>query len=154
MEPAVYRNSEEIEAVVQKFEACHYGLKDFSHGKHLVVAAWYLSRHPFEQAMARMRSSLLRFTAHHGVQGYHETITRFWLELVAGHLRKVQAGTPLVDDVNELVRTYRDKNILFDYYSREVVMSEEAKQRWVNPDLRALPQVSAEVLQGLPVRTK
>ncbi len=145
MEAAFYRNLGEVEAVVRKFESCEYGVKDFDHGKHLAVAAWYLGHLAFEEALARMRNSLLRFTAHHAVKGYHETITRFWLELVAAQLGKTSAGVCLTDAVNELIRTYPDKNILFDYYTREVVMSDKARERWVAPDLKALPQVSFQV---------
>jgi hypothetical protein len=145
MEPASYRKLGEVEVVVRKFETCEYGVKDFDHRKHLAVAAWYLGHFAFEEALSRMRSSLLRFTAHHRVKGYHETITRFWLELVVAHLGKTSAGVCLTDVVNELIRTYPDKNILFDYYTREVVMSDEARERWVTPDLKALPQVSSAV---------
>jgi len=145
MEPAFYRNLGEIEAVVHKFESCEYGVKDFDHGKHLAVAAWYLGHFSFENALARMRSSLVRFTAHHGVKGYHETITRFWLELVAAHLHTAPAGSCLTDVVHQLVRVYPDKNILFDYYTREVVMSDEARERWVAPNLKALPQITSPV---------
>lgn len=139
-----YETIEEIEAVVHSFERCEYGVHEFDHSKHMAVAAWYLRHFSFEGALGRMRCSLLRFTEHHGVKGYHETITRFWLELAAGNLLVESAGRSLVEQVNELIRKYGDKNTLFDYYTREVVMSEEARERWVEPDLKQFPHTPAQ----------
>jgi hypothetical protein len=144
MEPALYRNLGEVEAVVRKFESCEYGVKDFDHGKHLTVAAFYLCQFPLEEAMIQMRSSLLRFTKHHGVKGYHETITRFWLVLVAAHLQRSE-GCNLADAVNGLAQLYRDKNTLFDYYTSEIVMSEQAREDWLVPDLKPLPEISGSL---------
>jgi hypothetical protein len=57
-----------------------------------------------------MRAGLRRFIAHHGKNGYHVTITEFWLErverLVAG-LRERQEG--LVPLVNSVVERCSDK---------------------------------------------
>jgi hypothetical protein len=134
----IYRSSAEIEAVVRKLENCEYGVHEFGHDKHLAVAAWYVTALGAQEALDRMRASLSRFTAHHGKTGYHETITRFWLEIVADFLQTQDATGSLADKVNRLVGCYPDKNVLFDYYSRELVMSEEARGTWMEPDLRDL----------------
>jgi hypothetical protein len=133
-----YRSSAEIETVVRKLENCEYGIHEFGHDKHLAVAAWYLASLGPQEALDRMRASLLRFTKHHGKTGYHETITRFWLELVEQFLRAEAGADPLADKVNRLLCRYSDKNIVFAYYSRQLVMSEEARREWVSPDLRDL----------------
>jgi hypothetical protein len=134
----VYWSSAEIEIVVRKLENCEYGVHEFGHDKHLAVAAWYLTSPGPRAALERMRASLLRFTEHHGKTGYHETITRFWLLLVEDFLRTEVGASSLADKVNRLVCRYADKNIVFDYYSCERIMSEEARSTWVEPDLRKL----------------
>ncbi len=49
--------------------------------------------------MNRMRTSLKRFAAHHGVTGlYHETLTRFWLRQVEMRLDR---GRCLRDSVEK-----------------------------------------------------
>ena len=138
-----YHDSAEIETVVYKLENCEYRKEEFTHPMHLAVAAWYLTRLPYEEALDRMRSALLRFTRHHGVTGYHETITRFWLRLVADFLEE-PAAPDLASRVNALIECYGNKQILFDYYSREWVMSEEARNGWVEPDLRSLDSPAGE----------
>jgi hypothetical protein len=130
-----YCNTSEIQEVVQKFESCQYTPQEFSHARHLTVAAWYVAALSSEDALARMRVQLQAFAAHHRAMGYHETITRFWLGLVKRHLLSCDASVSLVDQVNTLIRLYPDKGILFRYYSRECVFSEDARSRWVPPDL-------------------
>ena len=131
-----FRTDADVADVVHKFESCHYGKDEFPHFRHLAVAAWYLSHYSPEESLERLRENLLRFTSHHGVTAYHETITRFWLRLAQGHLRSARPEDPLVDRINALVQQLLRKEILFDYYSRERVMSQEARAAWLPPDLR------------------
>src|SRR6185295_13705335 len=74
-----YQSEREIESVVRGFESCETGKDEFKHRHHLVVAVWYLRTLSREAAVDRMRSSLLRFLDHHGVdrKKYDETITVF-----------------------------------------------------------------------------
>jgi len=83
-----YRTKEEIEDVVRRFETCSYTPEEFVHARHLTVAAWCFATMESEAAREKMRAGLRHFIAHHGKNGYHVTITEFWLErvgkLVAG----------------------------------------------------------------------
>jgi hypothetical protein len=103
------------------------------------VATCYLTKFPFDEALVRMRAGLQRFIAHHGKQGYHETITRFWMELISGFLNGIFPDTAVTERANEVVARYGSKEILFEYYTRERVMSEIARREWVEPDLKSLP---------------
>ena len=86
--------------------------------------------------MDRMRTSLKRFAAHHGVTGlYHETLTRFWLQQVEQRLDRRQC---LEESVREVQEQFSDKNLAFDYYSRERIDSKEARETWLKPDLNEL----------------
>jgi hypothetical protein len=131
-------NEDAIRDVVQKFEACQYAPEEFTHAHHLTVACWYLCTLDRPEAFVRMRSGLKRFIAHYGKQGYHETITRFWMELLAAYLEDLPAEMSLVSKVNFAVERYGSKQILFSYYTRERVMSDAAKQDWIAPDLQSI----------------
>lgn len=141
MEAVTYCNEDAIREVVEKFETCIYAPEEFIHARHLTVAAWYLCTLPEDVALHRMRESLLRFTARHGKQGYHETITRFWMLLIAEHLRRQEPELSDVQRINEVVARY-PKETLFDYYSRDRVMSESARRAWMEPDLRPIARES------------
>jgi hypothetical protein len=136
--PPAFQTVAEIEAVVRAFEACAVAPEEFSHRAHLTVALWYLTLAPMNEATERMRSGLQRFIAHHGRQGYHETITLFWLKLVRHFLDQADANRPLPDLANELFARFGNSQFLFAHYSRELVHTATAKTTWVAPDLRPL----------------
>jgi hypothetical protein len=121
----------EILTVVRKLEQCVFAPSEFHHSDHLAVCVVYLYGGDLETAMDRMRSSLLRFTAHHNVKGYHETITRFWMRHVAQRLdRRLCLG----ESVRQVQEELGDKGIIYRYYSKELLHSPEAKQSWIEPD--------------------
>ncbi len=136
MESTIYTDEAEIHEVVRKFEQCAYGLGEFTHSRHLTVACWYLCKYPPALALTRMREGLQRFIAHHGRQGYHETITRFWMELLGSYLGQLPGNGSALTQVNCALERYANKETLFDYYSRERVMSETARKHWIEPDLQ------------------
>ena len=141
MTDLTYAGDNEIQEVVRKFERCEFAAEEFTHTRHLTVACWYLCTMPPDAALSQMRISLQQFIAHHGKQGkYHETITRFWMELLSDFLASQPPLTPLIDKVNKAVKLYGKKDVLFAYYTRERVLSEAAKGDWIEPDLRTMPE--------------
>ena len=138
MAHVAFENEDGIREVVGKFERCEYTPEEFTHGHHLTVACWLLCTMPEEEALDRMRQALLRFTAHHGKQGYHETITRFWMRLLVTSLQQLPACTTRVQKVNHAVQSFPSKDLLFEYYTRERVMSESARREWIEPDLATI----------------
>jgi hypothetical protein len=110
---------------VRRFETCEYALEEFGHREHLKVAWTYLEMYGYEGALAKMRAGLLRLSAHHNKKRYNETITVFWLRKLQQH----QGEDPL-----EIFRN-TGKEVLFRHYTRERVMSDQAKQMWIEPDL-------------------
>jgi hypothetical protein len=133
-----YRSEAEIEQVARNFESCITGKDNFSHHDHLAVAVWYL-RQDERQALDLMRASLHRFLDHHDCRAnYHETLTRFWILLVQRTLADVAPNLPILEATNAVVSQLKDSRIVFEYYSKELVESAAARERWVEPDLRSL----------------
>jgi hypothetical protein len=129
---------QEILRTVEGFEACTFRLEEFTHVRHMTVACWYLATLPEENALDRMRSGLQRFIRHHGKEGYHETITRFWMILLDQALRTTRTEWGIAARVADVVTRYQDKDVLYRYYTRERVLSEQARMGWVEPDLLAI----------------
>lgn len=138
-ESPMYRSEAEIKEVVRRFETCEFKNEEFVHARHLTVAAWYVLEFDRSAATQKMRDGLLRFTAHHGKTGYHETITLFWLRAVELHVRETRDARDSVGIVNEIVAALGDKNLISRHYSRERITSPEAKSNWAEPDLVPLP---------------
>ena len=125
-------NDADILSLVDRLERCLLGKEEFHHRDHLAVAVVYLYTSDLETATDRMRASLKRFAAHHGVNGlYHETLTRFWLQQVEARLDRRLC---LAASVRKIQEQLGDKNLAFEYYSRELINSHEAKQKWLPQD--------------------
>jgi hypothetical protein len=134
---------DEIRDLVVAFERCELPRAAWTHRAHLVTALWYLVHYGPDEAGERVRTAIKRFNAANGVAqtrdgGYHETITCFYLRVIARHLHDALPGTSLADLASTLVTAWGDKSRPLEYYSRERLFSWEARTRWVEPDLRAL----------------
>jgi hypothetical protein len=100
-----YQSEAEIQKIVRAFEACETGPDDFNHCAHLIVAIWYVATVGREAALDRMRSSLIRFLDHHGVdrKTYSEPVTVFWIEKVAEKLNELGPDVSLVEKCNVIL---------------------------------------------------
>jgi len=136
---APYRTAAEIEEVVRRFETCQYTPEEFVHARHLTVAAYYFSQSNRETGEKRMRAGLRKFIGHHGKDGYHETITGFWLHMAGRNSGAAVREEELVPFVNDVVERLGDKDLIYEYFSKMRLYSAEAKEAWVEPDLKALP---------------
>ena len=139
-----FKSDREIEELVENFESCTVPPAEFDHGAHLAVALWYLARLPYTAAARRMREGLHRYTAHNNAQAnYNETLTLFWLKLVRSFLGRADSATttatrPLCERADELLAAYGSSKLAFEYYSRALIQTPEAKTSWVEPDLKPL----------------
>ena len=133
-----YKTDAEIEAIVSDFEACRTGKDDFHHREHLVVAAYYLQSSTIEAATEKLRNSLFRFLQHHEIdpKKYNETITVFWLKMVARELEKLPLSAALVDKCNSIVSVLANRKLPLDFYSEKRLWSDQARQVFITPDLK------------------
>ena len=139
-----YRSEEAIARVVRGFEECTLPFDQWTHAAHLTVGCWFLARYPRDEATERIRAGIRRYNLANGVaqtptRGYHETITRFFIWAIARHIAAQPPGTSLLALTNALLAgPCADPRFPLDYYSRDRLMSWEARTTWVEPDLRPL----------------
>jgi hypothetical protein len=135
-----YKSIAEIQDVVKKFEACVFSPTEFNHRAHLTVAFWYLTQMPILEAESHMRAGLRRFLRHHlgGLQAYNETITLFWLRRVRGFIDAQGSNLPPIALANEMLDAFDDSKIIFRYYSKELLVCDAVRTRWIEPDLQRL----------------
>ena len=142
-EIAPYRTSAEVLRLVREFEACTLPRAEWTHGAHLVVALCYLVRHEEAEATKLIRDRIQRYNKACGVEttktsGYHETITLFYVRIIRRFLSAANPDCTLVALANSLTDACGDKNLPLEYYSRERLMSWEARTGWLEPDIKAL----------------
>lgn len=101
----LYETEAEIEQVVRGFETCTTAKEEFHHREHLTVAVWYLQTLSPRETVGRMRTALLRFLDHHGVdrKKYSEDVTVYWVDAIASHLEGISKDASLVDKCNQVV---------------------------------------------------
>lgn len=138
-----YTSLNEIEILIKAFEAGTLSRSEWTHPAHLTVALWYLTHYPKSEATNRIRNNIQRYNLAKGIQttqdsGYHETITLFWIQLIHQYLSAVPPTFPLLNLTNNLIQNYGNPRFPFEYYSRDLLMSWEARKNWVEPDLKPL----------------
>ena len=131
---------------LSRFEAGTFPLEQWHHRQHIKIAYLYLRTHPFENALQRMRAGICALNAAHGVpdeltRGYHETMTEAWMRLVQVTLSEYGPAAS-ADEFFDVNPQLAEKKVLRLFYSRERMMSAEAKARFVEPDLAPLPKSS------------
>lgn len=139
--PTGARTATDIAALVRAFEDCSLPRAHWDHAAHLTVALWYLKHHAVDEATARMRSGIQRYNHANGNGiAYHETMTLAWLALIRRYLIHCDRGQKLEELAERLVDSLCNKNLLLFFYSRQRLLSEEARQHWLPPDLRPIEE--------------
>ncbi len=129
----------EVRALVCAFEAGTIRPAEFPHCAHIAVALSYLEEMPWPQALAKMRGSLLQFSRKHGINVYHETVTRFWMQLLDHLTATHYQHVPLWRRINLIVERWTPADPIAAHYSRRVINSHAARESWVAPDRLPLP---------------
>ncbi len=126
---------EEIERFVRLFEETSLPRPEWTHGKHLILALVYLVRHSRDEATDRIRRGIQRLNHSYGnFEGYHETITMAWIAVVSRFLDQRPRGESLSILSRGLLDECEVKDYLLRFYSKEILMSDEARRGWVPPD--------------------
>jgi hypothetical protein len=125
----------------REFEACEFEPEGFDHRAHVRLAYTYLAENDAETAVALMRAALLAFLQCHDVDvsKYHETITRAWI-LAVRHFMEISSASSSADVFIENNPTLLDTKIMLTHYSAELLFSEEARARFVEPNLDQIPR--------------
>jgi hypothetical protein len=66
-------------------------------------------------------------------------MTLFWIRMVQGFLAKNTLECSIVHLINNMVASYANKNLPFEYYRHDLLMWLEARANWIEPDLKPLP---------------
>ncbi|MBA3353389.1 MAG: hypothetical protein H0U23_13390 [Blastocatellia bacterium] len=136
-----FKTESDVLDLVRSFENATISRDDWKHADHLVVALYYLTRHDLDTAYSKMRTGILNLllTGFHvdvaKEMPYHETITLFWMRVVADFNSFMNARS-LLDKANTVAHEW-DKEYPLKFYSRELLFSDRARAEYVEPDLAA-----------------
>ena len=134
--------------ITREFLDCTLEAAAFTHEAHLRVGVWHVLRFPPSEALRRLRRAIRAFNVSKGgvnsdTEGYHETITSLYVQLIASVLATCDAAAPEDELAATVVEVLGDRDLPLEYYTRDTLFSVRARQEWVPPDLRALPTGAA-----------
>jgi len=123
----------------RRFEGGAIRNEDFHHREHLRVAWAFLQESPTtEEACDRMRDAIRAFAHRAGhARKYHETLTVFWVRLLA----EVRNHVDRAMELESILPTHGfllDKDAPLAWYTRARLYSDDARLRWAAPDLQTL----------------
>jgi hypothetical protein len=138
-----YESAAEIESLVSRFVECTLPCAEWTHRAHLTVGLWHAREYSPDEALARMRAGILRYNTTCQVpntptRGHHETITRFYMTVLTRHLTEQIDTSDWTAVTNRALELFGARDLPFEYYTRERLMSSEARAEWREPDLRPL----------------
>jgi hypothetical protein len=118
---------------------------DWTHEAHLAATVYLLLRRPDIDLDEQLGDIIRRYNASVGgvnsdTEGYHETITRTFLHGVRLFIAEADRSEPLHELVNQLlVSPMGRRDWPLRFYSAERLLSVEAHQDFIPPDLASLP---------------
>jgi len=118
---------------------------EWTHEAHLAATTYLVLKHPEIDLDVELRDIISRYNESVGgvnsdSEGYHDTITHAFLRGIRMFLEEADASRPIHELVNELLMTAvgrRDWPLRF--WSKDRLMSVEARRGWVEPDLAPIP---------------
>ena len=120
---------------------------EWTHEMHLIVGLYMFSTYK-EKALGAMREGIMQYneavgTINSDTSGYHETMTVFWLWQIKQFCESIVRFSFDEATVDELLfdEKYANRNSFLEFYSKEKMMSTEARRQFVTPDLKEMTGV-------------
>ncbi|WP_322758753.1 hypothetical protein [Synechococcus sp. CBW1107] len=132
-----------VQELVQSFTSCTLPRSEWNHHAHLKIGLWHVLHASPVEALEKLRDGIRIYNAATGIentesQGYHETITRFYVWIIHGFLQITDRTQPIEDLAAELIARHGERSLPLQYYCRALLHSIAARLRWQAPDLRLL----------------
>lgn len=124
----------------RRVDGGQFPVADFDHRAHLRLAYVHRIEGGPDQALDRMRTSILGLLEQAGINPstkYHETLTGAWV-LVVDRALTEGPGCRSADDFIERHPELLDTRLLQRHYSPERLFSQAARERFLPPDLAPL----------------
>ena len=134
-----WESDESLAAFIDGFEKGIYPKANWTHQAHVAMAAHYLSLHPVREATRIIRARIPAYNVAQGGRntedsGYHETMTIFWIWIVAGFLASLPEGMPRLAAIAAAAERFGNERALHrKYYGHNVIGDTEARRSWAPP---------------------
>lgn len=134
--------SQQDDMLVASIENHRLQVAEFNHEVHVKLAYCYLAKLGFKSALKKMPDTLQKFLNFNGVDRnkFHLTLTQAWLTAV-WHFMQQSGGINSADEFVKTNPVLLNKDLLASHYSHELLFSDLARKKFVNPDLNPFPDI-------------
>lgn len=135
--PPYLDSAESLAAFLADFDAGRIPRAEWNHAAHLAFAAAAIQQ---GAGMDEIRARILHYASIQGIEstpdsGYHETLTRFWVDRLSALTAALGRGATALDAARAAVAAFAHRPRLFDaYYTFDLVASREARALYLPPD--------------------
>jgi len=135
---------EQAKDLVIQFETCSLPKEKWTHEAHFVMALWYCSHQPIPLALQSIRNGIKKYNesvggANNDDSGYHETITVFYTQIIITYLLNNNTNQGFEHKLASLSQQpFLAKDFPLQYYSKNLLMSIDARRQWIAPDIQSL----------------
>ena len=128
----------------RRFDAGELSPTHFDHRTHLRLAYVHLATHGPDRAAVTFRESLQGFLRRHQIDPakFHQTLTQAWLQAVWYFMQRFD-GTTCSEEFLEKCSVLHDPKVMLTHYSSELLFSEDARRRFIAPDLDPIPPAAS-----------
>lgn len=119
--------------------------EEWTHEAHVAACLWLIAERPDLDAARDFPGIIWRHNDSVGTpntdsSGFHATITHCYIAGVTAFLKRIDPAMRLVDKVNALLDAPEGaRNWPLRFYSRDRLLSVEARRRFVAPDINPMP---------------
>jgi hypothetical protein len=142
-----YADEDAIRAVTRGLLDTTWPEPDWKHREHCIATLGLVLFYPEMDLDRDLPQFIKRYNLANGGQntetsGYHHSMTLLYLNAIRHFVRTLPSDTSVADSARMLLQSpIGKKDYPLRYYSRECIMSKEARLGWVKPDV-ALPAYS------------
>jgi len=128
-----------LDDFVHRWDTGRLTKTELTHAAHVGTAAYFAFDLEAEALFERMKSGIIHHnesvgTANTEDNGYHETLTRFWVETIVEFMRSRSLSTRFEAVKHAAQRFGKDRDRHRLYYSFDVVRDRRARREWIKPD--------------------
>jgi len=136
-----FGSDDDIRRVADAMMACALPAAAWTHAAHWAVALWLIAQRTDLHPPTDMPGLIRRYNENTGgtktdTSGYHETITQASLRAARAWLAEAPRDAPVCATLDRLLASPLGRSSwLAEFWSKERLMSVEARRGWVEPDL-------------------
>lgn len=138
--PPWLASDETLDDFMRGFRSGTFPIAWWTHGAHVAMAATLLWESSVPRALADIREAIRHYNVSQGGQntessGYHETLTRLWVGIVAASLAALPDGADRLTAARHAYRAFARRSGYFrDWYDFDLLKSNDARREWVAPE--------------------